>query len=190
MYLIVGLGNPESDYAKTRHNMGFNVINKISSKYAIDVNKSKFKALVGNGIIEGEKVILVKPQTFMNLSGESVVQAMNFYKITEDELIVIYDDFDTDSGLIRIRKTGSAGSHNGMKSVINSINTDKFARVRVGIGKPKDKTDMISYVIGHIPEEEVKVLEEGTETAKEAVVEIIKNGVDIAMNKFNKKKDM
>lgn len=190
MYLIVGLGNPESDYAKTRHNMGFNVINKISSKYAIDVNKSKFKGLFGTGIIEGEKVVLLKPQTFMNLSGESVIEAMNFFKVTEDELIVIYDDFDTDSGLIRVRKTGSAGSHNGMKSVINSINTDKFARVRVGIGKPKYKTDMITYVIGHIPEDEAKVLDKGTETAKDAVIEIIKNGVDVAMNKFNKKKEI
>ena len=167
MYLIVGLGNPESDYSKTRHNMGFNVINKLASKYAIDINKSKFKGLFGSGIIEGEKVILLKPQTFMNLSGESVI----------------------DSGAIRIRKTGSAGSHNGMKSVINSINTENFCRVRVGIGRPQNKIDMITYVIGHIPEEEMKILDEGTDIAKDAVAEIIKNGTEIAMNKFNKKKD-
>ena len=189
MYLIVGLGNPESDYSKTRHNMGFNVINKLASKYAIDINKSKFRGLFGSGIIEGEKVILLKPQTFMNLSGESVIEAMNFYKITPNELIVIYDDFDTDSGAIRIRKTGSAGSHNGMKSVINSINTENFCRVRVGIGRPQNKIDMITYVIGHIPEEEMKILDEGTDIAKDAVAEIIKNGTEIAMNKFNKKKD-
>lgn len=189
MYLIVGLGNPESDYSKTRHNMGFNVINKIADKYAIDVNKSKFKGLFGSGIIEGEKVILLKPQTFMNLSGESVIEAMNFYKIQEDELIVIYDDFDTDAGLIRVRKNGSAGSHNGMKSVIGCINSDKFCRVRVGIGRPKDNTDMITYVIGHIPEEEMKILDEGTDIARDAIIEIIKNDVDAAMNKYNKKKD-
>lgn len=188
MYLIVGLGNPESDYSKTRHNMGFNVINKIANKYTIDVNKSKFKALFGSGIIEGEKVVLLKPQTFMNLSGESVIEAMNFYKITPDELIVIYDDFDTESGAIRIRKTGSAGSHNGMKSVINSINTENFCRIRVGIGKPQNKTDMITYVIGHVPEEEMKVLDEGTSIAQDAVIEIIKNGTEMAMNKFNKRK--
>lgn len=188
MYLIVGLGNPESDYSKTRHNMGFNVINKIANKYTIDVNKSKFKALFGTGIIEGEKVVLLKPQTFMNLSGESVIEAMNFYKITPDELIVIYDDFDTESGAIRIRKTGSAGSHNGMKSVINSINTENFCRIRVGIGKPQNKTDMITYVIGHVPEEEMKVLDKGTSIAQDAVIEIIKNGAEMAMNKFNKRK--
>lgn len=190
MYLIVGLGNPESDYSKTRHNMGFNVINKLSNKYAIEVNKSKFKGLFGTGIIEGEKVVLLKPQTFMNLSGESVLEAMNFYKIPEENLIIIYDDFDTESGLIRIRKTGSAGSHNGMKSVISCINTDKFCRVRVGIGRPKDNTDMITYVIGYVPEEEMKVLDKGTDIAKDAVIEIIKNGADSAMNKFNKKKDV
>ena len=187
MYLIVGLGNPESDYAKTRHNMGFNVINKISEKYNIEVNKTKFKGLVGNGIVEGEKVILLKPQTFMNLSGESVIEAMNFYKITEDELVIIYDDIDIEPGNIRIRKNGSAGTHNGMKSIIEHIKTERFIRVRVGIGKPKEHIDMISHVIGHIPEEELKALDEGTTIAKDATVEIIKNGVDSAMNKFNKK---
>lgn len=185
MRLIVGLGNPESDYSKTRHNMGFNVINKLSSQYNIEVNKSKFKALYGSGLIEGEKVVLLKPQTFMNLSGEALIEAMNFYKITADELIVIYDDIDIDIGNIRIRKNGSAGTHNGMKSVISCINTEKFVRVRVGIGKPKDKMDMISYVLGHIPEEEQKELDKGIETAKDAVIEIVKNNVDSAMNKFN-----
>lgn len=190
MYLIVGLGNPESDYSKTRHNMGFNVINKISNEYGIEVNKTKFKGLFGTGIIEGKKVVLLKPQTFMNLSGESVIEAMNFYKIKEDELIIIYDDFDTDAGKIRIRKNGSAGSHNGMKSIINNINSDKFCRVRVGIGRPTDNTDMISYVIGYVPEEEMKILDKGTDIAKEAIVEILKNNIESAMNKYNKKKDV
>ncbi len=190
MYLIVGLGNPESDYSKTRHNMGFNVINKISEEYQIEVNKSKFKGLVGNGIINGEKVILLKPQTFMNLSGESVIEAMNFYKITENELIVIYDDIDIEPGNIRIRRNGSAGTHNGMRSIVEHLKTENFARVRVGIGKPSGHLDMITHVIGHIPEEEVKMLDEGVKTAKDAVLEIIKNSIDSAMNKFNKKKDV
>ena len=187
MYLIVGLGNPESDYSKTRHNMGFNVINKLSEKYGIEVNKSKFKGLVGNGMIEGKKAVLLKPQTFMNLSGESIIEAMNCYKIQENELIVIYDDIDIEPGNIRIRRNGSAGTHNGMKSIVEHIKTENFIRVRVGIGKPKEHIDMISHVIGHIPEEDKKSLEEGTNIAKEAVIEIVKNSVDSAMNKFNKK---
>ncbi len=189
MYLIVGLGNPETDYSKTRHNMGFNVINKISVECGIEVSKSKFKALMGSGIIGDKKVVLLKPQTFMNLSGESVIEAMNFYKVSEDELIIIYDDIDIDSGCIRIRKSGSAGTHNGMKSVIANIKTEKFCRVRVGIGKPDEHIDMINHVIGYVPEEEMKILDKGVETAKDAVIEIVKNSVDSAMNKFNKKKD-
>lgn len=187
MYLIVGLGNPESDYSKTRHNMGFNVINKLSEKYGIEVNKSKFKGLVGNGTIEGEKVVLLKPQTFMNLSGESLIEAINFYKLSEEEIIVIYDDIDIEPGAIRIRKNGSAGTHNGMKSIVQHLKSENFTRVRVGIGKPKEHIDMITHVIGHIPEEEGKLLDEGTIIAKEAVIEIVKSGVDSAMNKFNKK---
>ena len=190
MYLIVGLGNPESDYSKTRHNMGFNVINKLSEKYNIEVNKSKFKGLVGNGIIEGQKVVLLKPQTFMNLSGESVIEAMNFYKIAEEELIVIYDDVDIEPGNIRIRRNGSSGTHNGMRSIVEHIKTENFARVRVGIGKPTGHMDMISHVIGHISEEDLESLNEGVETAKEAIIEMMKKDINSAMNKFNKKKDV
>lgn len=165
--------------------MGFNVVNKLSEKYNIEINKSKFKGLLGSGLIENEKVILLKPQTFMNLSGESVVEVMNFYKIPLDNLIVVYDDIDIVPGKIRIRKNGSAGTHNGMKSVVNSLNTEEFIRVRVGIGKPKENIDMISYVIGYIPEEDLEYLNNGVELAKEAVIEIIKNNIDSAMNKFN-----
>lgn len=189
MYLIVGLGNPETDYSKTRHNMGFDVINKISKQFNIDVNKSKFKALFGSGVINGEKVILLKPQTFMNLSGESVIEAMNFYKISEKELIVIYDDIDIEPGNIRVRKNGSPGTHNGMKSVTSCIKTENFCRVRVGIGKPKENIDMINHVIGYVPQEELELLDKGTDLAKEAVIEILKNSIDSAMNKFNKKKE-
>ena len=190
MYLIVGLGNPESDYSKTRHNMGFNVVNKLAKELNIEVTKSKFKGLVGDCIVNGEKVIFLKPQTYMNLSGESVIEAMNFYKISENNLIVIYDDIDVDMGNIRIRKSGSAGTHKGMKSIISCINTEEFCRVRVGIGKPENNVDMISYVIGYVPEEDMLEMDKGAEKAKDAILEILKNGIDSAMNKFNKKKDV
>ncbi len=185
MYLIIGLGNPEEEYGRTRHNMGFNVINKLSNKYGIEVNKKKFDGLCGDGIIEGEKVILLKPQTYMNLSGKSIVQVVNFYKIPLENVIVIYDDIDIEPGLIRIRKKGSSGSHNGMKSVIAELGSGEFARIRVGIGKPKHEGDMINYVIGAVPEEEQKELENGVERAKEAVIEILRSGIDTSMNKFN-----
>ena len=185
MYLIVGLGNPESDYSKTRHNMGFNVINKISEQYEIDVNKNKFKGLFGTGQIEGEKILLLKPQTYMNLSGESVKEIVEFYKIDLNNVIVIYDDIDIEPGKIKIKKFGGPGTHNGMKSVVNELGSQNFKRVRVGIGSPENKGDLINYVIGHIPEEEVKTLEKGVLEAKDAVIEILKNGIDIAMNKFN-----
>ena len=185
MYLIVGLGNPEEDYSKTRHNMGFNVVNKLAEEFQIEISKKKFDGLVGEGIIEEQKVILLKPQTYMNLSGKSIIQVVNFYKIPIENICIIYDDIDTDIGKIRIRKKGSGGSHNGMKSVVQELQTEDFARIRVGIGKPEFKGDMINYVIGPIPEEEVKILDEGTTKAKEAAIEILKNGIDTAMNKYN-----
>ena len=187
MYLIVGLGNPENQYSKTRHNMGFDTINKIASSYNIDINKNKFEAEYGTGIIEGKKVILLKPQTFMNLSGESIKQCMDFYKLKLEDLIVIYDDMDLDPGNIKVRIKGGPGSHNGMKSVVSNINSEDFVRVRVGIGKPENKSDMINYVIGHVSEDEYKILEEGTSLAKDATIEIIKNDVNSSMNKFNAK---
>ncbi len=183
MYLIVGLGNPEEDYSNTRHNMGFDTINKIAKEYGIEINKKKFKGLYGNGIIEGKKVILLKPQTYMNLSGESIQEIVDFYKIENENIIVIYDDMDIDLGTIKLRKKGNPGSHNGMKSVVKYIGTE-FPRVKIGIGKPQDE-DFIKYVIGPIPKEEKEMLEKSTTRAKEAVVEIIKSGIDNAMNKFN-----
>ena len=185
MYLIVGLGNPEEEYNKTRHNMGFNTINKISQKYNIDVKQNKFQALYGSGIIENKKVILLKPQTYMNLSGNSVKEVVDFYKIEKEKILVIYDDMDIEPGKIKIRKKGSAGGHNGMKSIIQMIGTEEFLRIRVGIGRPIHNGDEINYVIGAIPEEELKRLDEGTEKAQKAVEEILKNGVDSAMNKYN-----
>lgn len=185
MYLVVGLGNPEEQYAKTRHNMGFSTINKIAEKHHISLEKKKFDAIYEDTRIEGEKVILVKPQTYMNLSGTSVRQFMQFYKIPMDHLIIIYDDIDIDKGIIKIRKKGGPGNHNGMKSVIQEIASDTFPRVRVGIGQPTYKNDMINYVIGQVPDEEYEILEKGIETAAEAVMDILKNGIDHAMNAYN-----
>jgi len=185
MYLIVGLGNPEEEYAKTRHNMGFEVINKIASQYDIEINKIKFKGLYAKETIENEKVILLKPQTYMNLSGDSIIEFINFYKIPLENIIIIYDDIDTDVEKIKIRKKGGPGTHNGMKSVVERLNSEEFTRVRVGIGAPERKNDLINYVIGHVSDEEYKKLQIGVDKAKNAVIEILKNNVDIAMNKFN-----
>ena len=185
MYLIIGLGNPEEQYAKTRHNMGFSTINKIADKYNVSFDKKKFDALYVDTIIEGEKVILVKPQTYMNLSGKAIREFKNFYKIDLSKIIVIYDDIDLETGKIRIRKKGSAGSHNGMKSVIQELATDEFTRIRVGIGSPEFKGDLINHVLEPISKKEREILDEGIFEAKSSIIEIIKNGVDSAMNKYN-----
>jgi len=185
MYLIVGLGNPEQEYSNTRHNMGFDTVNKLAKQYEIEINKIKFKGVYGTGNIEGEKVIILKPQTYMNLSGESIKEAIDFYKIEGKNIIIIYDDIDIKPGIIKVRKTGGPGTHNGMKSVIQNIQMKEFPRVRVGIGMPEHKNDLINYVIGKIPKEEIEILDKSTTKAKEAVIEIIKNGINRAMNKFN-----
>lgn len=185
MYLIVGLGNPEADYARTRHNMGVDVINEIADKYKIAISREKFNGLYGSGEIEGEKVILLKPQTFMNLSGDSVVEFVNYYKIDINNVIVVYDDIDTNPGSIRIRKKGGHGTHNGMKSVVFRLNSEDFPRVRVGIGMPEHKNDLINYVIGNISDEDYEKLKIGIEKASDAVSSIIKDGIDNAMNKYN-----
>ena len=162
MYLIVGLGNPEKDYANTRHNMGFDVINEITNITGIKVLKTKFDALYGMGEINGKKVILVKPQTYMNLSGESVIKFKKFYKLSNKDIIVIYDDMDLSIGDIRLKPKGSSGTHNGMKSIVENLKTEEFTRVRVGIGTPENKEDIINYVIGAIPKREKEVLDEAT----------------------------
>lgn len=185
MYLIVGLGNPENEYAHTRHNMGFDTINELAKNNNINITKNKFKGLYETGIIQNEKVILLKPQTYMNSSGESIKEVCDFYNIKPEQIIVIYDDIDVEKGKIKLRKKGGPGSHNGMKSVIQELSTTDFMRIRVGIGQPEFKNDMINYVIGKVPEEEQKLLQQGTKKAAEAIEEIIKNGIDIAMNKFN-----
>lgn len=185
MYLIVGLGNPEGEYTRTRHNMGFDTINKISEKYDIKVNKTKFNSLYGTGTIENEKVILIKPQTYMNLSGPAIRDFINFYKILPENLIVIYDDLDIEPGIIKIRKKGGAGTHNGMKSVVNEIQTVNFPRIRIGIGNPEYKSDLLNFILTRIPDNEYKILQQAQENAAKAVEEIMKNGIDTAMNKYN-----
>ena len=185
MYLIVGLGNPENEYAHTRHNMGFDTINQIAKNNNIQITKNKFKGLCESTIIQNQKVILLKPQTYINLSGESVKEVAEFYNLKPEEIIVIYDDIDIEKGHIKIRKKGGAGSHNGMKSVVEELQSTDFARIRVGIGQPEFKSDMINYVIGKVSQEEQEILQQGVEKAAKAVEEILKNGIDIAMNKFN-----
>ncbi len=185
MYLIVGLGNPENEYANTRHNMGFCTINKIAAEFKIDMTKTKFNGIYGTGMIEGQKVVLLKPQTYMNLSGDAVKAFWDYYKLDLEDLIIIYDDIDVEKGNIKIRKKGSSGSHNGMKSIVQNLGTEEFTRIRIGIGRPEHSNDMINYVIGKIDEEEQKRLAPGIDLAKDATIEIIKNGVDMAMNKFN-----
>lgn len=185
MYLIVGLGNPENEYAKTRHNMGFDTINIIANKYKIEMNRTKFNSIYGSGTINNKKVILVKPQTYMNLSGTAVREFANFYKLEKENIIIIYDDMDIEKSIVKIRKKGGPGNHNGMKSVVQEIGTEEFPRVRIGIGTPEHKNDVINYVIGHITDEEYEILQTGVKKASEAIEEIIKNGIDIAMNKYN-----
>ena len=185
MYIIVGLGNPEPEYSRTRHNMGFDVINILAKKNNIELNRSTFNAIYGTGVIENAKVILIKPQTYMNTSGEAVIEFVKFYKVDLKSIIVIYDDMDTEVGKVRIRAKGGAGSHNGMKSIVKELNSEEFSRIRVGIGKPTNDFDRINYVIGNINQEEYLRLTDGEKLGAEAVEYWIKNGIDNTMNKFN-----
>lgn len=185
MYLVVGLGNPEPEYSKTRHNMGFDVINLLAKKHNIELNKKEFDGIYGNGTIEGEKVILLKPQTYMNESGKSIEQVKNFYKIDNGNIIIIYDDIDLDIGVVKLRKKGGAGTHNGMKSVVECLGTTEFPHVRIGTGMPEFKEILISYVIGKLKDEEYEKLAPSIEKAALSVETIIKKGIDNAMNELN-----
>ena len=185
MKIIVGLGNPTKEYAGTRHNVGFSVIYNISDAYGIAVDTKKHKALIGKGMIEGEKVVLAMPQTYMNLSGESVRELMDFYKCDLQDLIVIYDDISLDVGKIRIRAKGSAGGHNGIKNIIAHLNTQEFTRIKVGVGEKPPKMDLADYVLGRFSKEEQPVIRESADRAREAVADIIMHDVSYAMNKYN-----
>lgn len=185
MYLIVGLGNPEEEYANTRHNVGFDTINEIAKRKNIQVNRNKYNALYGQGTVEGERVILLKPQTYMNLSGVAVRNFRDFYKIMEDKIIVIYDDIDINEGVIRLRKTGGAGTHNGMKSVVQEMGSKNFSRIRIGVGKPEGNRDLKDFILEKIGRSDRLVIDVAIIKAADAIEEIIRNGIDIAMNKFN-----
>ena len=189
MYIIAGLGNPTSQYEGTRHNAGFDVIDVIAEKYNISVDGRKGRALIGKGMIGGQKVLLVKPQTYMNLSGESLRELVNYYKIDEEhELLVIYDDISLDVGQLRIRKKGSAGGHNGIKNIIANLGTDVFPRIKIGVGEKPKKYDLADYVLGHFSKEEQEQMEEGYEHAVCAVKEIVTGNIEAAMNEYNRKK--
>lgn len=183
MFLVVGLGNPGREYEDTRHNIGFKVIDNIAKEYNIDINRQKFKGIYGEGFINGEKVMLLKPTTYMNLSGESVREVMDFYNLDNNEILVIYDDISLDVGRLRIRDKGSAGGHNGIKSIIAHLGNDVFSRIKVGVGQPN--VDLVKHVLGKFTKDEMDILEESIDAATKATKEIIKNDVGTAMNQFN-----
>lgn len=184
MYVIVGLGNPGKQYQQTRHNVGFNAIDVLSEKLGIRVDKIKYKAVVGEGLYQGEKIMLVKPQTFMNLSGESVIKIMSYFDLPIEKLIVIFDDIDTDLGKLRIRKKGSAGTHNGMRNIIYLLQKDEFPRVRIGIGKP-ERGELKDFVLRKFSADEKVLMSDAISRAAEATLAIIREDVDKAMNQYN-----
>ena len=187
MYIIVGLGNPKKEYDNTRHNIGFMAIDEIAEKNNISVIESKHKALIGKGIVGGQKVILAKPLTFMNLSGESVRQLVDYYKIDEEcELIVLYDDISLTPGKLRLRKKGSAGGHNGIKNIIAHLGHDNFMRVKIGVGEKPKGYDLADYVLGHFSKDEMPIMKEALKNTAGAVEMIIADSIDAAMNKYSK----
>lgn len=187
MYLVAGLGNPGREYEETRHNAGFMVLDYMADKYGFNISKIKFKGTIGEFIVNGEKVLFLKPSTYMNLSGESVREAAAFYNIPKENIIVVYDDMDLEVGRLRIRPSGSDGGHNGMKSIIYQLNTNEFPRVRIGIGKLG--RDTVSHVLGKFTKDEKDTISWVIKMSSEAVEEIIKNGVQSAMNKYNNCKE-
>lgn len=185
LFIIAGLGNPGRKYEDTRHNIGFRAIDYLSVKYGIGVNRLKHKALIGDGIINGERVMLVKPQTFMNLSGESINDIVEWFKLPVKNLIIIYDDADLPLGTIRIRPKGSSGTHNGMKSIIYHLQSDEFPRIRIGIGNAPEEWDLADYVLSRFSPEEAGIIAKSIERVAEATAVIIKSGVEAAMNQYN-----
>ena len=188
MFVIVGLGNPSKEYENTRHNIGFDTIDAIADKYHIQVAELKHKAKIGKGYIGGDKVILAKPLTFMNLSGESVRAIIDYYKVdVETELVVISDDISLLPGQLRIRKRGSAGGHNGLKNIIQHVGGDNFQRIRMGVGEKPKEYDLVDWVLGHFNKEDRIAVDEAIQKAVQAVEIILTDGADAAMNEFNRK---
>ncbi len=189
MFIIAGLGNPDRQYEGTRHNAGFDVIDRIAEKYNIAVDTKKHRACIGKGIIGGQKVLLAKPQTYMNLSGESIRSLVDYYKIDEEnELLVVYDDISLDVGQLRIRAKGSAGGHNGIKNIIAHLGTQVFPRIKVGVGEKPKGYDLSDYVLGHFSKAERERMEEGYDNAVRAAEMIVTGQLNEAMNEFNRKK--
>ncbi|HEY9575625.1 MAG TPA: aminoacyl-tRNA hydrolase [Lachnospiraceae bacterium] len=188
MYLIVGIGNPGKKYEQTRHNAGFDVIDELIEKYSIAQAGKKFQALYGKGSIENEKVILAKPLTYVNLSGESIREMVDYFKIdVKNELIVIYDDIDLEPGQIRLKRKGSAGGHNGIKSIIDHVKTQEFMRIKVGVGAKPKGWDLADHVLGRFSKEDRIKVEDAMKRSVEAVASILTDGIDTAMNRYNKK---
>lgn len=185
MYIIVGLGNPGKKYEDTRHNIGFKTIDALADKLNIKVNKIKFKGLVGEGRIAGEKVILLKPHTFMNNSGESVVEILNFYKLKPENLLVVVDDIDIEFAQLKIKKNGSAGTHNGLKSIVNLIGSKDFARFKIGVGKKHPNEDLASFVLSNFPSRDKKHIEDAVDACSESIIKTVTDGIDVAMNFYN-----
>ena len=187
MYIIAGLGNPGLKYRGTRHNCGFAAIDELAKKLGARWNKKQFSADTAECRIGGEKALLLKPRTYMNLSGSAVAEAMRFYKLAPDRVIVIYDDVDLDAGHLRIREKGSAGTHNGMRSIVECLGTGDFPRVRIGIGKNPPQMDLAAYVLGRIPHGDRAMMERAFSDAADAAAEIVKNGVAPAQQRYNQK---
>ena len=187
MYLIAGLGNPTREYEKTRHNVGFEAIDILADKAGTTVTEKKHKALYGKGYIGGQKVILAKPQTYMNLSGESIREIADFYKIEPENIIILCDDINLSEGQLRIRLKGSAGGHNGLKNIISHLGTQEFPRIRIGVGEKPRGMDLADYVLGRFPKEQQAVMEEAYRDAAEAACMMIEDGADAAMNHYNRK---
>ena len=189
MFIIAGLGNPTKEYEGTRHNVGFDVIDRLSEKYNIAVDTKKHRALIGKGMIAGQKVILAKPQTYMNLSGESIRSLLDYYKVDEEhELLVIYDDVSLGVGQLRIRAKGSAGGHNGIKDIIAHLGGQVFPRIKIGVGEKPPKYDLADYVLGHFSKAEKGLMDEGYDNAVRAVEMIVSGDIEGAMNEYNRKK--
>lgn len=183
MFVIVGLGNPGREYNNTRHNIGFEAINYLAKMYSIDIDREKFKGVYGEGFIKNKKVILLKPTTYMNLSGESLKSIMDFYKLAEDEIIVIYDDISLPIGRFRIREKGSAGGHNGIKSIINHLGTNNFSRIKIGVGEPKG--NLVNHVLGKFSKADNEIISEILQAVAGATETMIEDDIREAMNKYN-----
>ena len=185
MYIIAGLGNPGREYEGTRHNVGFMALDQLADRLGIEIGEKAHRALIGKGRIEGNRVLLVKPQTYMNRSGESLRQVLDYYKEEPSSLIVIYDDISLDPGAIRIRGKGSAGGHNGVKSIIAHLGTQEFARIRIGVGAKPPRMDLADYVLGHFSGDDMRRIEEACRDGAAAAAVMITEGIETAMNRFN-----